>query len=200
MQGIRAFDRKRTLIFIIVPVLLFALLLAADLITKYFARENEVNAVVIDNFFYLSFTLNSGAAFSFLANKEWGQTLFLILTPVALIAFSLFFVFAVKKGYKWLCYSLVLVIAGTVGNFIDRVASGKVVDFLSFKFGSYYFPTFNVADICLTVGVIMLIAHFCFFDANAIFKKKSAAANTDASVAGGEEDKTADGDNADDKR
>ena len=130
------------------------------------------NLIYNKNQFYLSYSLNSGAAFSFLANKDWGQTVFKIITPIALIAFFYFYFFAVKKGYKWLTVSLTFIISGTIGNFIDRLSRGEVVDFLSFKFGSYYFPTFNVADVCLTVGVIMLIVHFCFFDKNALFIKR----------------------------
>lgn len=172
MQRIRSFDRKRLVIFIIIPVILFAILVGVDQVTKYFASRDKINITVIENFFYLSFSTNSGAGFSFLADKEWGQTLFKIITPFALVAFSAFYFFAVKKTYKWLTYSIVLIISGTVGNFIDRLLNSEVVDFLSFHFGSYIFPTFNVADICLTVGVIMLIVHFLFLDNNAVFRKK----------------------------
>lgn len=172
MQGIRAFDRKRLIIFIIIPVVLGLALIGLDQITKYFAARDEVNSVVIENFFYLSYSTNSGAGFSFLADKEWGQLLFKIITPFALVAFFAGYVFAVRKSYKWLAYSVTLVMSGTIGNFIDRLLNSEVVDFLSFHFGSYIFPTFNVADICLTVGVIMLIVHFLFFDVNAVFKKK----------------------------
>lgn len=173
MQGIRAFDRKRLVIFIIIPVVLLAVLIGIDQLTKYFAARDKVNSTVIKNFFYLAYSTNSGAGFSFLADKEWGQTLFKIITPIALVGFSAFYYFALKKSYKWLTYAVVLVISGTIGNFIDRLLNSEVVDFLSFHFGNYIFPTFNVADICLTVGVIMLIAHFLFFDEGAIFKKKS---------------------------
>ena len=182
MQGIRSFGGKRIVIFVIVPVILLALLIFLDQITKYYAQRENVNDTVIDGFFYLAYTLNSGAAFSFLADKTWGQTVFKIITPIALAAFVYFYVFAARKKYRWLSYSLILVIAGTVGNFIDRLASGQVVDFLSFHFGAYVFPTFNVADICLTVGVIMLLVHFCFFDENALFKPKKETAAAGGAV------------------
>lgn len=172
MQRTRTFDRKRLIIFIIIPAVLVLALIGLDQITKYFAARDNVNSTVIENFLYLSYSTNSGAGFSFLADKEWGQTLFKIITPFALVAFFTFYVFAVKKSYKWLAYSIVLVISGTIGNFIDRLLNSEVVDFLSFHFGNYIFPTFNVADVCLTVGVIMLIVHFLFFDVNAVFKKK----------------------------
>lgn len=179
MQGIRTFDRKRLVIFIIIPVIIFLALIGLDQVTKYFAEKDKVNITVIPNFFYLSYSVNKGAGFSFLADKEWGQLLFKIITPVALIAFVALYVFAVKKSYKWLTYSILLIISGTIGNYIDRLLNSQVVDFLSFQFGSYFFPTFNIADVCLTVGVIMLIVHFLFFDNAAVFKGKSQEESKD---------------------
>lgn len=173
MQGIRSFSRKRVIIFIIIPLIVLALLIALDQVTKSLVSKNHTEQVVIDNFFYLSYALNSGAGFSFLADKPWGQTVFKIITPIALVGFIAFYVFAVKKSYKWLTFSITLIISGTIGNYIDRLLNSKVVDFLRLKFGSYYFPTFNVADICLTVGVIMLVFHFLFLDESAVFKKKT---------------------------
>lgn len=172
MQRIRAFNGKRLVIFIIIPVIVLIALVALDQISKYLVARDESHFTVIENFFYISYSVNKGAGFSFLADKEWGQLLFKIITPFALVAFVAFYYFAVKKSYKWLTYSIAGIIAGTVGNYIDRLVNSEVVDFLSFKFGSYYFPTFNVADVCLTVGVIMIIVHFLFLDENAIFKKK----------------------------
>lgn len=173
MQRIRAFNGKRLVIFVIIPVILFAVLVGLDQITKYIVAKDETNITVIENFFFISYSTNKGAGFSFLADKEWGQLLFKIITPIALIAFIAFYVYAVKRSYKWLGYSIIGIIAGTIGNYIDRLLNGEVVDFLSFKFGSYFFPTFNIADICLTVGVIMIIVHFLFLDQNAIFRKKT---------------------------
>ena len=172
MQRIRAFNGKRLVIFIIIPVVLLAALVALDQISKYLVAKDETRFTVIENFFYISYSTNKGAGFSFLADKEWGQLLFKIITPVALTVFIWFYYFAVKKSYKWLTYANVGIMSGTIGNYIDRLINSAVVDFLSFQFGSYYFPTFNVADICLTVGVIMIIVHFLFLDENAIFKKK----------------------------
>ena len=176
MQRTRTFDRKRIVYFIVIPVIVIIALIACDQITKYLVEKNKTNTTVINNFFYLSYALNSGAGFSFLADKSWGQTLFKIITPIALVGFISFYVFAVKKSYKWLTYALSLIIAGTIGNYIDRLLNSCVVDFLRFQFGRYFFPTFNVADICLTVGVIMLIIHFLFFDNSALFKKQPKAA------------------------
>ena len=89
--------------------------------------------------------------------------------------FVLFYLYAAKKNYKWLRVALVFVVAGTLGNFIDRLTMNAVVDFIGFIFGSYYFPVFNLADSFLVVGVIMLVVHYLFIDASAVFKKKDAS-------------------------
>lgn len=184
MQRVRANGWKR-IILEILPVVILAVLVVLDQISKiYFHnlwKENG-DTTVINNFFYLTYTVNTGAAWSFLADVSWGQTFFKVLTSISLIAFVFYYIYSAKKGYTWLKYSLVLIIGGTIGNFIDRLAANGVVDFLSFVFWSYHFPVFNLADSFLTVGVIMLIVHYLFLDANAIFKKK----NKENVVEGGE--------------
>ena len=175
MQGNGAKWKK--IVMEIIPVALFALLLVADQLTKLyvkdiFEKEGWIETVVIPKFFEFTYVFNTGAAFSFLANVSWGQLFFKILTPIALVAFIIFYVYTCKKNYVWAKFALALIIAGTIGNYIDRLCYGGVVDFISLIFGSYYFPVFNIADICMTVGVIMLIAHFLFLDEGAIFRKK----------------------------
>lgn len=174
MQGIRAIRGKR-LVFEILSIVLLGVLIAVDQITKaYFQRtlSSGDDIVVIENFFYFTYTVNTGAAWSFLSGVSWAQTFFKVLTVVALIGFILFYLYSVKKNYKWLRFSLIFVIGGTIGNFIDRLIFNGVTDFIGFIFGSYHFPIFNFADCFLCVGVIMLIIHFLFLDDGAIFKKK----------------------------
>ncbi len=174
MQGIRA-DRRaitKSLIFLSVLVLLILL----DQITKTVVKnlyENEGwrYTVVISNFFEFRYTFNTGAAFSFLANKEWGQIFFKVLTSIALVVFYIYYIYVCKKDYTFLRLAMILIIGGTIGNFIDRIAYGGVVDFLSFIFGSYRFAIFNLADAYMTVGVVMVVIHYLFLDPNAIFKK-----------------------------
>ena len=174
MQRIRANGWKR-IVFEIVPVIVLAVLIVLDQLSKiYFHKlwKDNGDTTVINNFFYLTYTVNTGAAWSFLADVSWGQIFFKVLTSISLVAFVIYYLYSIKKGYAWLKYSLVLIIGGTVGNFIDRLAANGVVDFLSFVFWGYHFPVFNLADSFLTVGVIMLIVHYLFLDENAIFKKK----------------------------
>ena len=175
MQRIRAFGRRQIVYLIVIPCIVLIALVVIDQLTKYAFQslyETNGNTTVIKNFFYFTCVYNKGSAFSFLSEKSWGQLFFKILTPVALIAFIVFLIFAVKSENKWCIYSLILIISGTIGNYIDRLLYGKVTDFIGLQFGSYYFPVFNFADICLTIGIIILIIYFLFIDKNAVFSKK----------------------------
>ncbi len=170
-------DRRRKITFICIALSTFVLLLGLDQFTKLLfkgmnEKEGWTKTPVIEGFFYLRYVKNSGAAWGLFADKSWGQLFFKILTSVALVAFIVAYVFVCKKGYKILNFALILIIAGTIGNFIDRLAYNYVVDFISLVFGDYNFPVFNLADSYMTIGVIMAVVHFLFLDDNAIFKKK----------------------------
>ena len=176
MQRIRTYGRRKLIAwFVIVPISVFILTLGADIFTKIlftnlYNTHGEI--VVIDGFFKFNYVKNTGAGFGFLAEVSWGQIFLQILTIVALVLFVLLFYYAFKNKYRFLIVSVALIISGTLGNFIDRIIYGFVTDFISFTFGSYVFPSFNVADICLTVGVTMAIIHFLFIDKEALFKNK----------------------------
>ena len=174
MQRTRSFGWKR-IIFESIPIILLILFVLIDQVSKAYFRQlfqdKKADITVIPDFFYLTYVVNTGAAWSFLADVSWGQTFFKVLTCFALVVFVVFYVYACKKDYRWLRFSLATMVSGTIGNFIDRLAFDGVTDFLGFIFGSYYFPVFNFADMCLVVGVIMLFIHFLFLDEGALFKK-----------------------------
>ena len=164
---------NRRLIEIIIYSVVFVSLILLDQFTKYYFKNKYLEdgvTKVIDNFFHFTYAENTGASFSFLAGKSWAQTFFKILTVFALIIFTLLTVYFVKTKQRWLSVSMIITVAGTIGNFIDRIALSYVRDFISFIFGSYRFPVFNVADICLVVGVIMIIFYVLFLDKDALFK------------------------------
>ena len=184
MQRIRALGWKR-LIIEAIPILLMVLTVLIDQLTKVYFRnlaETQGDIWVIDGFFYLTYVVNTGAAWSFLANVSWAQTFFKVLTSVALLLFVFFYVYACKNKHTWLKYALAFMVGGTIGNFIDRIAVSGVTDFLGFIFGSYYFPVFNLADSFLVVGVIMLMVHFLFLDEGALLKKESNASENKETV------------------
>lgn len=108
---------------------------------------------VIPNFFYLNHVENTGAAWSIMEGK---QTFFIIISFIALIVFVYMLYKEKDKGLLNVS-SYLLIIGGTIGNLIDRIRNGCVVDFLDFKIFGYDFPVFNLADTFLTIGVFLLI-------------------------------------------
>ncbi|NYT45010.1 lipoprotein signal peptidase [Alcaligenaceae bacterium] len=107
-------------------------------------------------FFDFTLLYNPGAAFSFLAGGAgWQRWLF---TAIALAAAGLI-IHLLRRypGQRLFCSSLTCILGGAVGNLIDRLQHGHVIDFLLFYWNSWYFPAFNVADIAITVGAILLL-------------------------------------------
>lgn len=169
-------NRRRIIVFSIIAVAILGFTIFIDQWSKVYFKDlfsQNGKTTVINDFFYLTYTVNTGAAWSFLSDVSWGQIFFKVLTSVAIVLFFIFYIYALKKNYKWLQVSVCLVLGGTIGNFIDRVRFGGVTDFLSFVFGDYHFPVFNFADSFLVVGVVMIIIHYLFLDGSAVFKKKN---------------------------
>lgn len=146
-------------------VLVLFAIIAIDQITKIYvsAQGPMWEVTVIPNVFSFVYGKNSGAAFSSFAGTGWAQTFFAVLTCIVLPV--LFIVFLrIKNNNKWLKTTVILIIAGTVGNFIDRIVFKEVTDFIYVHF----FANFNVADVSLTVGAIMLIFYYLFLDNDAL--------------------------------
>lgn len=117
-------------------------------------HEGEVTRVT--SFFDLTFVYNKGAAFSFLAAESGWQRY--VLTGLGLVAaFAIIYLLKRNAGKRLFCWALALILGGALGNVIDRVMYGKVIDFLSFHFGGWYFPAFNVADSAITIGAMLFI-------------------------------------------
>ena len=128
-------------------------------LTVIFIKESEeIN--IIDCFFRLINTKNYGAAFSIMQN----QRIILIGLPIVVVLVLGFFLIKNKNKSKLETISYLFIIGGGIGNLIDRIFNGYVIDFLDFNFGTYHYPTFNVADSFATVGVILLCIYFIFFD------------------------------------
>ena len=107
--------------------------------------------------FNLTLVFNEGAAFSFLADAGgWQRYLFLLISAVMSVVFVVWLT-RIKAHEVWLAYGLVLLLGGAVGNLIDRIWLGKVIDFLQWPWSGAYFPAFNLADAAITLGVIFLL-------------------------------------------
>lgn len=108
---------------------------------------------VIPGFFNITYVLNDGAAWSILSGYTW------VLIVIAVIALNLIYFFFIRdKDLKRLdIVTYGLLIGGILGNLIDRIMYGKVIDYLDFNLFGYDFPIFNVADICICFSVFLLI-------------------------------------------
>ena len=114
---------------------------------------------LIEGFFSLTYVRNTGAAFGFLAsaNPSFRVPFFLIVPIIAMVVLG-FLYRDLPKDARWRATALGLVSGGAVGNLIDRVRLGYVVDFLDFHWKNvYYFPAFNIADSAICVGVAILL-------------------------------------------
>ena len=113
---------------------------------------------VIPGLFNLVHVRNPGAAFSILAGTDaaWRQGLFVGLT-LFVLAIILFAYGKVPQSDRWIRTAYSLIIGGALGNLIDRVRMGEVIDFLDFYIGSAHWPAFNVADSAISAGAIMLV-------------------------------------------
>jgi signal peptidase II len=122
-------------------------------ITKLF-REGEMRQVT--SFFDLTFVYNKGAAFSFLASESGWQRYALIGLGVA-AALAIIYMLKRNANKPLFCWAMALILGGALGNVIDRVVYGKVVDFLLFHWQTWSFPAFNIADSAITLGAILFI-------------------------------------------
>ena len=105
----------------------------------------------------LTLMYNEGAAFSFLANAGgWQRWLFAGFALVMTLALTLWLL-RLDKGERATAAALSLVIGGAIGNLIDRVQSGRVVDFIDFYVGTWHWPAFNVADSAISIGIVFLL-------------------------------------------
>jgi len=114
------------------------------------------DATYVTSFFNVVRVHNSGAAFSFLANAGGWQRWF--FTGIG-IAATIFIVWMLRAhaGQKLFSFALSCILGGAVGNVVDRLLHGYVVDFLDFHYAGWHFPAFNIADSAITIGAICLI-------------------------------------------
>ncbi len=151
----------RSIYFVIITILL-----AIDQITKaaIFKSINPYSTrTVIPEFFDLVHVQNKGAIFGFFSNAD-SSFIFILLTLFSLAALGLVVYYFIKTpvSEKLMNISLSLILAGALGNQVDRIMRGYVIDFLDFEFWGWHWPSFNVADSCISTGAVLLIFIFFF--------------------------------------
>ena len=156
---------------------LIVTLIGMDLITKSLAANNLIDQaiVIIPNVFELTYVENRGAAWGVFQGKV---NFLLIMTFISILFVIIFLVKMPKdKKYNWLRISLLLIAAGGIGNFIDRLFLGYVRDMLHFTLID--FPVFNVADCCVVIGAILLMFLIIFvYKEDEFFKDKEVKDET----------------------
>jgi len=136
-----------------------------DVITKAYIDSNmslHESVVVIGGLLNITYVRNPGAAFSFLASASPGfRSVFFLSVTILSIVLVLYYIAKSKTEEPLMIFALSLILSGALGNFIDRVRIGEVIDFIDVHLGAYHWPAFNVADSAITVGAcIMLFALF----------------------------------------
>ena len=141
----------------------FFLIIFFDQLTKILVIKNFqlYESLSILPFFNLTFIVNYGFAFGFLNNPSLNQII-VILVIFSIISYFLYLL--IKTQDHFFRISLILVLSGAVGNFIDRILHGFVIDFIDVYFGSYHWPAFNLADSSITLGFILIMFNILFLN------------------------------------
>ncbi|MBM4332431.1 MAG: signal peptidase II [Deltaproteobacteria bacterium] len=141
-------------------LLISSLVVMIDQITKIWVHSKMAlyqSIEIVPNFFHLTYLRNTGAAFGFLAGERSSLRIaFFILVSAVAIGCIFYLLKNLRASQKTLAISLSLVLGGAIGNLIDRLRLGEVIDFLDFHWYALHWPAFNIADSAITIGVAML--------------------------------------------
>lgn len=143
---------KKNLIIFSIIIFIFFL----DLITKNYALSSLIinHSISINNFLNFTLAFNHGAAFSFLSNAGgWQRWFFIIFSVIVILIIT--YILVKEKNSQYIAFSFV--IGGAIGNLYDRILYGYVIDFIEFHYNSFFWPIFNIADIAISIGIILLL-------------------------------------------
>ncbi|MEW7975353.1 MAG: signal peptidase II [Candidatus Thiodiazotropha endolucinida] len=145
------------------------LVIVLDQVSKQVAESalTLYESVRVLPFFDLTLLYNKGAAFSFLSDQGGWQRWFFIVLAIGVTIVLIGWLWRLKRDEQWVAVALSLIIGGAIGNVIDRILFGQVIDFLHFHYQQHYFPAFNVADSAITIGVIIML-----YDALVLAKRR----------------------------
>ena len=140
------------------------IVMVLDQITKYFIQTHvrlHDSITVVPGFFNITHVRNKGAAFSILSTlpDTWRSVFFITVTLIAVAAIA---ALIVKTQERLPLYAFSLIAGGAIGNVIDRIRYGEVVDFIQWYVKSYYWPSFNMADSAISIGVVLLAIEMLF--------------------------------------
>ncbi len=136
------------------------LIVVLDQLTKHWAEASLLYhqlVPVIEGFFSLTLTYNEGAAFSFLADAGGWQRWFFVVLASLIVTVLILWLKRLPSTAHWTAVALALIVGGAIGNVIDRLVLGHVIDFLLFYYRHWAWPAFNLADSAITVGAIIFV-------------------------------------------
>ncbi|GAB6084065.1 signal peptidase II [Desulfuromonas carbonis] len=136
-----------------------AVVLVLDQATKLYVDSHfrlHESVTVIENFFHFTYVRNKGAAFGIFADSAIRIPFFITVSLVA-AGGILWYLRRLKESQKLVSFSLALIFSGAIGNLIDRVRFGEVIDFIDVHWYQYHWPAFNVADSAISIGVTLLL-------------------------------------------
>ncbi|TLU61458.1 lipoprotein signal peptidase [Thalassotalea litorea] len=138
---------------------LAVVMLVLDQLTKQLvvASMSLYQSIEVLPFFNFTYVHNTGAAFSFLADAGGWQRWFFSAIAIGVSSLLVYWMAKAKPSEKLICISYALIISGALGNLIDRMAFGYVIDFLDFYVGNKHWPAFNIADSAIFVGAALMI-------------------------------------------
>ena len=130
-----------------------------DQLTKYIASTSleMLQPVAVMPMFNWTLMHNTGAAFSFLANEGGWQRWFFAVIAIVVSVVIVLWIKRLEQHEKWQAIALALILGGAIGNVIDRIWLGYVVDFIQVYYQQWYWPAFNIADSAISIGVAMII-------------------------------------------
>jgi signal peptidase II len=157
--------RRRLIIYLIITASIALVDIVSKLIIQNTLRLNE-SRQIIDGFFKLTYILNYGGVFG----SRLGSNVFYLISAIVVVLLVIFFLVREFGKNKYIDLSLFIVLGGAIGNLYDRIRMGAVVDFLDFDFLKIHllgytfnrWPTFNIADAAVTIGMIMLVITVLF--------------------------------------
>ena len=143
---------------------LIAAVIALDQWSKWLVKSSinlYQSKPVIQDFFHFTYVTNDGMAFGL--GLPGGKHVLLVMT-ILLTGFIVGFLWKEKDGHPFVKYGLALILSGAIGNLIDRIIHGSVVDFMDFMIGDFHWYIFNVADSAVTIGMVLFIYHSLLLD------------------------------------
>lgn len=137
----------------------------ADYATKWSIEQHfqEYEFIPVTSFFNLGLVYNTGAAFSLFADQDGWQRWFFVTLGIFISGLLIYWLHQLKSHEKLSAIAFSLILGGAIGNLIDRILYGKVVDFLDFHVAGYHWPAFNIADSAITLGVVFILLEAVFF-------------------------------------